>query len=116
MVGLHDEHTAWAVFLSCAESSIVQLMPPCIECTALWDDYTNLRFKYRIAMAAGAGRVPADDINKLCDASELARRVFQEHKMTHDPKPRVVQSKLPNAADERHRPTTAILLPSATAD
>ena len=90
-------------------------MPPCIECAKLWDDYTNLRFKYRIAMAVGAGRVFDDDINKLCDASELARRVFEEHKLTHEPKPRAGATEAPDAADKRNRQTTAILLPSATA-
>ena len=88
-------------------------MPPCIECTELWAVYTNLRFNYRIAMAAGAGRVSADDIHKLRDASELARQVFKEHKMTHDPKLRVSATEAPHAADRRHRQTTAILLPPA---
>ena len=88
-------------------------MPPCIECTELWDVYANLRFKYRIAMAVGARRVSDNNINKLRDASELARRTFEEHKTTHDPKPRV--SATDHAADKRHRQTTAILLPPATA-
>ena len=87
-------------------------MPPCIECTEVWAVYTNLRFKNRIAMAAGAGRVSADDINKLRDASELARRVFNEHKMTHDRKPRVGATEAPHAAENRNRQTTAIPLPS----
>jgi methionine aminopeptidase len=63
-------------------------------------------------MAAGAGRVSADDINKLRDASELARRVFKEHKMMHDPKPRVSATEAARAAENRHRQTTAIPLPS----
>jgi hypothetical protein len=50
----------------------------------------------------------------LRDASELARRVFKEHKMTHDPNPRVSATEAPHAADRRHRQTTAILLPPAT--
>ena len=90
-------------------------MPPCIECTELWAVYTNLRFKNRIAMAAEAGRVSADDINKLRDASELARRNFEEHKVTHNPASRVIVTEAPRAADIRPSQTTAILLPPATA-
>jgi len=86
-----------------------------MECTELWDVYTNLRFKYRIAMAVGARRVSDNNINKLRDASELARRTFDEHKMTHDPKPRVSATEATHAVDKRHRQTTAILLPPATA-
>ena len=88
-------------------------MPHCIECAELWDVYTNLRFKYRIAMAAGM--VSDEDINKLRDVSELARRTFEEHKMTHDPKLRVSATEAPYAAEKRHRQTAAILLPPATA-
>jgi hypothetical protein len=65
-------------------------------------------------MAARAGRVSDDDINKLCDASELARRTFEEHKMTHALKPRISATEAPHAEDKRHRQTTAILLPPAT--
>ena len=85
-------------------------MPPCIECTELWDVYTNLRFKYRISKSLG--KVSDDDINTLCDASELARRTFEEHKVTHEAKPRLTEA--PRAAD-RHSQTTAILLPPAPA-
>jgi len=67
-------------------------------------------------MAAGAGRVSDDNINKLRDASELARRVFKEHKMTHDPKPRGSATEAPHTADKRHSQITAILLPSATVE
>jgi hypothetical protein len=88
-------------------------MPPCIHCTELWDVYTNLRFKYRIAVAVG--KVSVDDINALCDASELARRNFEEHKVTHNPAPRVIVTEAPRAADIRPSQTTAILLPPATA-
>ena len=88
-------------------------MLPCIECNELWDVYTNLRFKYRIAMGARAGRVSDDDINKLCDASELAKRTFEEHKMIHDLKPRISAIEARHADDKRHRQTTAILLPPA---
>jgi len=83
-------------------------MPPCIECTELWDVYTNLRFKYRISKSVG--KVSDDDINTLRDASELARRTFEEHKVTHDPKTRVTVTEAPRAADIRHSQTTAILL------
>jgi hypothetical protein len=51
----------------------------------------------------------------LCEASELARRTFEEHKVTHDSKPRVSVTEAPRAADMRHSQTTAILLPPATA-
>jgi len=89
-------------------------MPPCIECTQLWNLYTNLRIKYRIAIAAPAGRIADDYLDKLRVASELAQKNFQEHELTHCSKPRVTKTEaVPRAPEMRDRQNGAILLPAA---
>jgi hypothetical protein len=90
-------------------------MFPCIECTQLWNVYTNLRIKYRMAIAAPAGRIADDYLDKLRAASELAQNAFQEHELGHHSKPRVTETKTPPPAPEkRDRQNGAILLPAAS--
>ena len=90
-------------------------MPPCIECTQLWNLYTNLRLKYRIALAALAGRIADDDLKKLRDAGEVAQRTLKEHEVTHAARHQVIATEASLAADMRDNRTRAILLPPVQA-
>jgi len=89
-------------------------MPPCIECTQLWNLYTNLMLKYRIALGASAGRISADDLNELRYAGEVAQRTFKEHELTHAAGHQVTTTETPRAADKRDNRTRAIPLPPAS--
>jgi len=86
-------------------------MPPCIECAQLWNLYTNLTLKYRIALGSPAGRIAADDLNELRYASEVAQRTFKEHELTHTARTQVTATEAPRAADMRDNRVRAIPLP-----
>ena len=85
-------------------------MPPCIECTRLWNEYTNLRLKYRLSVSARENFGDGDP-DKKRDASELARRIFEEHEMTHRPQPKTVPA--PRPAETPAHAAGVILLPAA---
>ena len=84
-------------------------MPPCIECTQLWDVYINLSLTYRIALGAAKRRSDVADANlsKMRYASELARQTLQEHELTHSPKPPETTA----TVERRNSKGAVILLP-----
>ena len=69
-----------------------------MECTRLWNAYTNSRLKYRIAVADAARSSTADNLDKLRDASEHARRTLEDHERAHDPKRQVAETRAPAPA------------------
>ena len=66
------------------KSSIVAVMPQCMECTELKNIYLNQSLKYRIALTESGRRLAAYDLNKLRDAKLAAGQILQDHELTHN--------------------------------
>ena len=60
-------------------------MHRCVECSRLTSIYTSLTLKFRIALTEAAGRVSVDDLDDLRNSSLEARRILQQHQLSHSP-------------------------------
>jgi hypothetical protein len=87
-----------------------------MECAELWNTYTNLKLKYRVAATSKAR--PDDSILMgLSRACDEAQRALRQHELTHNPGPREAEPQSepsPSAAPQlSHGRTGVILLPAA---
>ena len=89
-------------------------MAPCMECNDLYNNFTSLKLKYRVAATA---KVRPDDailaaLKRSCDD---AQRALLQHESLHNPS-RQEPKPEPAAAPRFDRPRAgaAILLPAAS--
>jgi hypothetical protein len=89
-----------------------------MECAELWNTYTNLKLKYRVAATS---KIRPDDsiLMGLSRACDEAQRALRQHELTHKParqEPEPQSEPSPAAAPQlSHSRTGAILLPAAAA-
>ena len=97
-------------FLVRPKSSIVPVMPQCVECTRLRNIYLDIALKYRLAITASTARPAVYDLKKIHDLKMDAERILQAHELTHDPKPQAAELSVVES-QEPDRNTGVILLP-----